>query len=323
MIRSLVQKLPVMTTPKWVHVHAQPISITDLLDYLVQAIEIEAVGRQIFEIGGADVVSYADLMTEYARLRGLTRRIIPVPVLTPYLSSLWLGLVTPVFARVGRKLIGSLCHRTVVQDPSAQDVFSVTPVGVTEAMENALGEEEQEFTQTHWADSMASGGTHRQWGGVHFGTRLIDTRSAVSPLSPQDAFRPIRRIGGATGWYYTNFLWKIRGALDLVVGGVGMRRGRRDLETLRVGDVLDCWRVEAMEPDRRLRLSADMKLPGRAWLEFEVKVVDGVTHVYQTSIFDPVGLSGLLYWYGIYPLHQIIFSGMLKAVVKQGEIVRD
>lgn len=306
MIRALVERLPVMITPRWVNVPAQPIAIEDVVAYLVAA---PAAAPGIYEIGGPDVVSYGDLMREYARQRGLRRVMIPVPVLTPYLSSLWLGLVTPVFARIGRKLIDSIRHPTVVRDEAARRVFAIEPVGVREAIARALRNED---TRTHWSDAA---GAPRSWGGVRFGNRLVDCRSAEVPVLPAEAFAPIQRIGGTTGWYYANGLWRLRGWLDLLVGGVGMRRGRRDPERLRVGDVVDCWRVEAIESSRRLRLVAEMKLPGRAWLEFLVEPVGAGARITQTAVFDPVGLSGLLYWYAVWPLHELVFRGMLRGIV--------
>jgi uncharacterized protein YbjT (DUF2867 family) len=315
MIRALVERLPIMITPKWVSVLAQPIAIDDLLAYLLAALQLPVEEHRIFEIGGAEQVSYGDLMREYARQRGLPRLMIRVPVLTPRLSSLWLGLVTPLYARVGRKIVDSICHPTIVGDTTALRTFPIRPIGMSEAVARALRNEDHEFAQTRWSDALSSGGPPTSWGGVRFGSRLVDSRVARVPVSPTAAFAPIRRIGGATGWYYGNWLWRLRGLLDLLLGGVGVRRGRADPERLRVGDTLDWWRVEAFEPDRRLRLWAEMKLPGRAWLEFEV---EGNTHsstIRQTAIFDPVGLSGLAYWYMIYPLHQLIFAGMLRGIV--------
>lgn len=314
MIRALVERLPVMITPRWVSVPAQPIGIEDLLQYLVGALEREVPGNQIYEIGGSERVSYGDLMREYARQRGLRRVMVPVPVLTPHLSSLWLGLVTPLYARVGRALIDSIRHPTVVQDEAALKTFAIRPKGVREAIASALRNEDRDFAETRWPDALSSGGTPRRWGGVRFGTRIVDSRVAQVSAPREQAFEPIRRIGGATGWYYGDWLWWFRGFLDLLVGGVGMRRGRRDAETLRVGDVVDCWRVEACEPDRRLRLAAEMKLPGRAWLEFEVEGNGTASTIRQTAIFDPSGLLGLAYWYLLYPIHQLVFAGMLRGI---------
>jgi hypothetical protein len=238
-------------------------------------------------------------------------------VLSPHLSSLWLGLVTPLFARIGRRLIDSIRHPTVVSDPSALTLFPIRPLGMRDAIAEALEEEERHFVTTRWSDALASGTGTQGWAGVRFGTRFADTREARVPIPPAAAFAPIRRIGGRRGWYYANALWTLRGWADLLVGGVGMRRGRRDPERLLPGDVVDCWRVEAVEPDRRLRLAAEMRLPGRGWLEFEVIPEAGGTRIRQTAVFDPQGLAGQLYWYALYPAHQLIFSGMLRAIARR------
>lgn len=314
LIRTLVERLPIMITPQWVRVPAQPIAIKDVLSYLVAALGLPGSESRTFEIGGTDQVTYADLMREYARQRGLKRLLIPVPVLTPRLSSLWLGLVTPVFARIGRKLIESIRHPTVVRDPSALQVFSIRPVGVRQAIADALRNEDEQMAQTRWSDALSSSGDVKSWFGVRFGQRLIDSRVKTVDATPAAAFAPIQRIGGGQGWYCANWLWSLRGLLDLLVGGVGMRRGRRDPVALRVGDTVDCWRVEALEPNRMLRLAAEMKLPGRAWLEFEVNENAGKSTIRQTAIFDPVGLLGRAYWYMVYPLHQFVFAGMLRGI---------
>ena len=319
MLRALVERLPVMVTPRWVNVLAQPIAITDLLEYLTAAVEIEVAGSRIFEIGGADQVSYGDMMREYAELRGLKRMMIPVPVLTPRLSSLWLGLVTPLYARVGRKLIESICHPTVVTDPAALEVFDIQPRSCRRALADALRNEDEEFAATRWSDALSSSGEVSSWGGERVGSRLVDSRCIDVSVLPEVAFRPIQRIGGQTGWYYANWLWRLRGFLDLLVGGVGLRRSRRDPENLRVGDVVDWWRVEEIEPADCLRLAAEMKVPGRAWLEFKVHPQDGGARIRQTAIFDSAGLLGLLYWYGIYPLHALVFRGMLRGIAQRAE----
>jgi uncharacterized protein YbjT (DUF2867 family) len=319
MIRALVQRLPVMICPRWVSVKAQPIAIEDLVKYLVHALDLPLEGNRVFEIGGADQVSYGDIMREYARQRGLRRIMISVPVLTPRLSSLWLGLVTPIYARVGRKLIDSLRNPTLVRSPLALGVFDIRPMGLRNAIERALLNEDQEFAETRWSDALSSAGRTSTWGGVHFGTRLVDSRTLRVSALPAAAFAPIRRIGGANGWYFANVLWRMRGFLDLLVGGVGMRRGRRNAETLAVGDTLDFWRVYAFEPDRRLSLVAEMRIPGRAWLNFEVEPASEApdiqeSNIRQTAIFDPAGLGGLVYWYALYPVHRWMFAGMLRAI---------
>jgi uncharacterized protein YbjT (DUF2867 family) len=314
LIRALVERLPVMIAPRWVAVPAQPIAINDLIAYLVAAIDLPLTESRIFEIGGADQISYGGLMKEYANQRGLKRVILPVPVLTPRLSSLWLALVTPIYARVGRKLIDSMRHPTVVNDRSALQVFAIRPCGFREAIAAAMRNEDAEIAETRWADAWSAAGTKGIGLGVQFGSRRVDSRFVDVPVPADHAFHAIERIGGQTGWYFGDWLWGLRGALDLLAGGVGMRRGRRDPHRLRVGDTLDCWRVEAFEPNRRVRLAAEMKLPGRAWLEFEVTPNRTGSRIRQTAEYDPIGLLGRAYWYAVYPLHQWIFGGMLRRI---------
>jgi uncharacterized protein YbjT (DUF2867 family) len=319
MVRALVERLPVMVTPRWVSVPAQPIAIDDLLRFLVAAVDVAVAGNPIYEIGGTDRVGYGDIMREYARQRGLRRLMIPVPVLTPRLSSLWLGFVTPLYARVGRKLIDSIRNPTVVHDDSAAAVFGIRPVGLREAIARALRNEDREDAATRWSDALSAAGPMREWGGVRFGSRLVDSRLARVAVPPPAAFAPIRRIGGASGWYYANWLWRLRAFLDLLAGGIGMRRGRPDPEHLQVGDPLDWWRVEVFEPDHLLRLVAEMRLPGRAWLEFEVTGDAAGSTIRQSAVFDPAGLGGLAYWYVVWPLHQMVFAGMLRNLAAAAE----
>jgi uncharacterized protein YbjT (DUF2867 family) len=321
MIRSLVEKLPVMTTPRWVHSLAQPIGVEDVLEYLLESIDVGVEGSRVFEIGGAQRASYGEIMREYARQRGLKRWIVPVRVLTPRLSSLWLGLVTPVYARVGRALIEGVRNDTVVRDESAHSVFRVRPRGLGETIARALRNEDRDFAETRWTNAMSSSGKSLpSYGGVRFGSRIVDSRTAYVPLDPT---RAIQRIGGRTGWYYANPLWRLRGFFDLLLGGVGMRRGRTHPTRIVVGDALDFWRVEAFEPDRLLRLRAEMKVPGRAWLQFEVQPGAAGSQIRQTALFDPRGLFGILYWYCLYPIHSLIFSGMLRGIVRAATHPKD
>ncbi len=317
LVRSLVERLPVMITPRWVETPAQPIAVEDLLAYLVESLDLPAGASRVYEVGGTERTSYLGLMKEYARQRGLKRLFIPVPVLSPRLSSLWLGLVTPLFARIGSKLIESVRNATLVEDGSAKRDFQVRPRGVSEAITRALANEDQDFAQTRWSDALSAGGSPKTYGGIRLGSRLVDSREVEIATPPAKAFVPIRRIGGQAGWYFGNWLWHLRGFLDLLVGGVGLRRGRRHPDRLSPGDSLDFWRVEAFEPDRLLRLAAEMRVPGRAWLQFEVQPSRSGSRIRQTALFDPKGTWGRAYWYLLYPLHLLVFSGMLRGIVRR------
>ena len=319
LIRNLVNKLPVMVTPRWVQTLAQPIAIEDVIAYLIHELDLKEEGSAVFEIGGPERMTYAELMRQYARQIGVRRRMIPVPFLSPRLSSLWLGLVTPVYARVGKKLIDSLRNKTIVHNASALARFPIKPLGVGQAIKRALQHEDREIAQTRWSDALSAGGKPRLWGGVRFGSRLIDRQEALIDADVSRVFDPVRRIGGDNGWYFATWIWKLRGFIDLLVGGVGMRRGRRHPVELRLGDSLDFWRVEACENHHLLRLQAEMKVPGRAWLQFEVEPAEAGSQITQTAIFDPLGLGGLLYWYGLYPIHWLIFRRMLQGIVRQVE----
>jgi uncharacterized protein YbjT (DUF2867 family) len=319
LIRALVEKLPVMITPGWVRTRTQPIGIEDLVAYLVAALDLPGGAEGVYEIGGPDQVSYGDLMREYAARRGLRRFMIPVPVLSPRLSSLWLALVSPVYARVGRELVAGLRNETVVRDPSALAVFPIRPRGVPEALGRALSNEDLAFAATRWSDALSAHRAPPSWGGIKFGSRLVDSRAVRVSVPPARAFRAVARIGGGAGWYYGNALWRLRGMLDRLAGGPGLRRGRKDPESLAPGDTVDFWRVEAVEPGRLLRLLAEMRLPGRAWLQFEVTPEGSGSLIRQTALFDPVGVAGLLYWYSLWLVHQLVFGGMLRNLARAAE----
>ena len=317
LIRALVERLPVMLCPSWVRTPTQPIALADLVACLVAALDLPHGANRRFDVGGADVVSYSDILREYARQRGLRRWLIPVPLLTPRLSSLWLGLTTPVYARVGRELVDGLRTATVVQDDAARSTFPVRPLGLRQAIVRALEEEDAALAAPGWASEIQAG-TKLRWGGTRVRTRLVDSRTVDLPVPPAAAFAPIRRIGGDNGWYYGNWLWRLRGLLDRLIGGPGLARGRRDSEHVTVGDPLDCWRVEAYEPDRRLRLAAEMKLPGRGWLEFQVTPREGgASTVRQTAVFDPAGVWGRGYWYALHPIHAVLFRGLLRSIARR------
>jgi uncharacterized protein YbjT (DUF2867 family) len=296
MIQALVERLPIMICPRWVSTLTQPIAIDDVIAYLEGCLDLPEGIRTIFEIGGPDTVSYGDMMRAYARLRGLRRLLLPVPFLSPHLSGLWLALVTPAQARVGRSLVEGLKNSTIVRSTAARDTFPFTPLRLDAALLAAIDEGAE-------------------------GRKRIDTRTKLVDVPVAQAFAPVRRIGGATGWYFLDLLWRVRGALDWWFGGVGMRRGRRDPDACAIGDFIDGWTVEAFEPDRRLRLASDWKLPGRAWLEFEVTEVDGQRSIVrQTATFDPRGLVGRAYWYALVPIHSVLFHGMLERIARRAAL---
>ena len=314
MIKSLVERLPIMLIPKWALMSAQPIAIDDLISYLIEALHKTDNANHLFEIGGFDQVSYLDIMRIYAKSINKLVLMIPVPVLTPYLSSLWLGLVTPLYARIGRKLVESIVHSTVVRDDTALRNFKIKPIGVEEAIQRAIKLENRESAASRWYDSTSSSGETNTDKGYKFIERLIDARTLNINVPPEIAFNPIQHIGGEKGWYAWNLLWQLRGVIDLLLGGVGMRRGRSHKDKLIVGGTIDFWRIEKTIPNNFLRLSAEMKLPGRAWLEFEVIEKENTSTIKQTAIFEPIGIFGKMYWYSLYPLHQLIFAGMLQAI---------
>jgi uncharacterized protein YbjT (DUF2867 family) len=311
-MRALVRQLPIMIVPRWVGTLTQPIAIDDVIAYLVASVDLTRPLSGIYEIGGPDRLSYGGLMTEYARQRGWRRTIIPVPVLSPRLSSLWLGLVTPVYARVARKMIDGLRNETIVHDErAATDFPEIRPRGVRQAIAEATVDRND--APTRWSDAVSSAG---RWAGRRpaAGRVITDVRTRWVDAPTELAFAPIQRIGGETGWYYGDRLWELRGWIDLLVGGVGTRRGRRHPIDLSPGDTIDFWRVEEIVPGRRLRLIAEMKLPGTAWLEFEVTARGSGSEIRQTASFAPSGLWGRPYWYSVAPFHGILFPKMLEHI---------
>ncbi len=316
MIRYLTERLPVMVCPQWVFTRVQPIAVADLLEYLVAALDVPGSAGRVVQVGGADVLTYGEMMQGYARVRRLRRRLLPVPVLTPRLSSYWVHLVTPIPGAVARPLIEGLRNETIVRDGSAGELFpGIRPVPYEEAVRRAVAHLEARDVETAWSDALVTSQGDRApvTLGVREGLQL-ERRQTHVPAAPEDVFAVIAAIGGERGYPVYDWAWEVRGALDRVVGGVGLRRGRRDPVELRPGDALDFWRVEAVEPGRLLRLRAEMKVPGRAWLEFETRPEGDGTRLVQTAYFAPRGLAGLLYWYALYPAHGRIFSGMMQAL---------
>lgn len=322
MIRYLTERLPFMITPKWVSTKTQPIAIRDVLRYLIDSIEIEETTGKIIEIGGKDVLTYKQLMQIYADVRGLKRYFIGVPVLTPKLSSYWVGFVTPLPSKVARPLVDGLKNELICHDNKAEKLFDFSPITYRKAVELALSRNKEGTTETIWADSYSS--TSAKYEPPKKLTQeegmFIEKRELLVNASGEKTFNAVKSLGGTNGWY-ANLLWKLRGYIDLIFGGVGLRRGRRSYKELIVGDILDFWRVEAIEENKLLRLRAEMKLPGNAWLQFKIEnSEDNKSKLIQTAFFEPKGISGLLYWYSVYPLHGFIFSGMIKQLKQKAEV---
>lgn len=324
MLRHLTHRLPIMTTPKWVSNRTQPIAIRDVLWYLTNAANLASPVSGVFDIGGPEVLTYESMMQSFAKIAGLRKRIIiKVPVLTPGLSSLWIGFVTPVPTTLARPLVGSLISE-VVADPTRNisKVIAPPPGGpsrIDDAIELALSRTNENAVDTRWSDAQVPTAPWQKaqsdpsWAGDRI---FKDTRVAETNKDIEKVWAAIERIGGSNGWYGSDFLWILRGLIDRVFGGVGLRRGRRDPLKLRVGDSLDFWRVEEVIPNEKLRLYAEMILPGKAWLEFKIEKLDGKLKVTQEAIFVPRGLGGQLYWFFISPFHLLIFPTMLRNLIK-------
>jgi uncharacterized protein YbjT (DUF2867 family) len=317
-LRHLTERLPIMITPRWVGTRCQPIGVRDVLDYLAGALDHPEVSG-IVEIGGPDVLSYGDMMRTYARLRGLRRLMIPVPVLTPRLSSYWVNLVSPVPAAIARPLIEGLRNEVVVRDPGPAAAFGIHPLPYAEALQRAIDRTDRHDLETTWFDALATPGRESLSSLTSLEGMIVERRQRAIAATPEQVFAEIERVGGEGGWPYANVLWRIRGLMDRAVGGVGMRLGRRDPNRLRAGDALDFWRVEEVRRPEMLRLRAEMKVPGRAWLQYEVLPVEGGCRVIQTAFFEPKGLPGLAYWYALYPIHGLIFRGTVRVLAGRAQ----
>ncbi|MFC6062517.1 SDR family oxidoreductase [Streptomyces ochraceiscleroticus] len=322
MLRYLTERLPVMVTPRWVRTRIQPIGVRDVLRYLVGSAAMPPEVNRAFDIGGPDVLTYVEMMRRYAKVAGLPRRlIVPVPVLTPRLSSLWVGLVTPVPGAIARPLTESLRHEVICRE---HDIARYVPdrpgrpVACDTALELALRRVRDAQVTTRWSSAAVPGApsdplpTDPEWAG---GSLYTDQRELTVNASPEALWRVIEGIGGDNGWYSFPLAWAVRGWLDRLIGGVGLRRGRRDPHRLRVGDSLDFWRVEEIEPGRLLRLRAEMRLPGLAWLEMRAERDEaGRTCYRQRALFHPRGLLGHAYWWSVSPFHTVVFGGMARNI---------
>ncbi len=319
-LRYLTERLPVMITPRWVSTRSQPIGISDVLDYLVGALDHPEV-TGVVEIGGPEILTYGQMIQAYARQRGLRRLMIPVPVLTPRLSSYWVSLVTPIPSGLARPLIEGMRNEVIVRNPGPAAAFGIQPMPFEEALRQAIDRTRDHQVESTWFDSFSLPNKAEL---PPISTRegmIIDRKQISVSAEAEQVFAQVEQIGGQAGWLYANSLWRLRGLVDLIVGGVGMRLGRRDPRLLRVGDALDFWRVEELERPSLLRLRAEMRVPGRAWLQFEVgpspKGPGDSSVLTQTAFFEPKGLPGLAYWYLLYPIHALIFRGMIRALARR------
>ncbi len=321
MVRYLTEVLPAMVTPSWVRTRCQPLAIRNVLEILTGVLDDPGAENHVYEIGGPDVLTYEDMMRVYAEVAGLRRRlIVPVPVLTPKLSSLWVGLVTPLPTGVAKPLVDSLRNEVIVADNSIAEELTTRLVPYPEAVAEALQLSEEHGVVTRWSDASVTPAQplpgDPEWSG---GTRFVDTKVVESDAPPEEVFGAFARIGGEYGYYTFNWAWALRGILDSLVGGVGLRRGRRHPEELQIGEALDFWRVADVKPGRLLQLYAEMRLPGEAWLQWEAMSNGAGTRLEQKAVFVPRGLLGRAYWYALAPFHHAIFGRMARRIAAAAE----
>jgi hypothetical protein len=320
-IRDLTEKLPVMIAPKWIDTRTQPIAIRNVLEFLIGVLFREDTYGGSYDIGGPDVMTYKEMLLQFAEVRGLKRYIVTVPVMTPKLSSYWLYFVTSTSYRLAVNLVNSMKVEVVAKPNDLAQRLGITPISYREAVELAFQKISQNSVVSSWKDSLVSSykdNSLREHLEIPVNGCMTDQRSVPIPdgVDPSDVAENIWSIGGSRGWYYTNWLWSLRGVMDKMVGGVGLRRCRTNASTINAGDTLDFWRVlVADKPNRRLLLYAEMKLPGEAWLEFNVIQKDGRYQLKQTATFRPKGLLGRLYWYSVLPFHYFVFRGMAENLV--------
>ena len=323
MIRYLVERLPVMVCPKWIYSRIQPVAVDDVLSYLVKSLTTPQSAGQIVEIGSRDVTTYKGLILGYARARGLRRLLLPVPVLTPRLSSYWVHWMTPIPASITAALVEGLRNDVVVTNDRARTLFpEIKPLDYASAIDRVIRDLDEGYIDTSWSD--AAGPTsqlNERFLSESGQGMIIERRNRRIRAPASNVYRVLAGIGAARGWYFANWTWRIRGTLDRLLGGVGLRRGRRHPDELRIGDALDFWRVEDLKVNELIRLRAEMKLPGRAWLQFRLRTADdGTTLLEQTAVFSPKGLAGLAYWYVLYPVHAWIFDGLASAIARRAEL---
>lgn len=331
MLRYLTERLPAMVTPRWVRTKTQPIAVRDVLRYLVLAAQLPPEVNRAFDIGGPDVLTYQGMMQRYAAVAGLPRRIIlPINLLSPQLSSHWINLVTPVPRAIARPLVRSLKHPAVCTEHDIRQWIPDPPEGLLsfdDAVARALTRIKEADVATRWSGAATPGApsdplpNDPEWSG---GTLYTDIREVTTTASAEDLWQAVDCIGGDQGWYSARLLWAARGFIDRIFGGVGLRRGRRDPSHLRVGDAVDFWRVEERIPPSLLRLRAEMKMPGRAWLEFNViELPTGGSMLRQRAVYWPKGLTGHMYWWSVAPFHAFVFPPMARHMVERAEALSD
>ncbi|HTX92219.1 MAG TPA: DUF2867 domain-containing protein [Anaerolineales bacterium] len=328
MMRYVVEGLPILICPPWVITRIQPISIRDVLDYFIAALKLPGErlpAYQVIEIGGSEVLTYHDMMRGYAAARGLKRWMIRMPWLPTRLCAYWLQWITPIPAGIAYVLIESIRNEVIVRNDSASQLFpQIRPRNYQVSLERALMRISSDQVETTWSDSQASyTGDIRPVTLTTYEGLLLERRQRFTAAPPEAVYRVFTGLGGKRGWLHANWIWLARGIIDRMVGGPGFRRGRRHPDELRVGDAVDFWRVEMLQPGRQMRLRAEMKVPGLAWLQFEVTPYSSSENlVTQTAFFEPKGLPGLLYWYLLYPIHGWMFSMLIRRVVEKAERTR-
>jgi uncharacterized protein YbjT (DUF2867 family) len=323
MIRYLTEREPLLICPAWFFSVAQPIAVRDVLSYLIDALKTPESSGRMLEIGGATRLTYADMLLEYAKERGLKRILIRTPFYAPRLSAYWVHMVTPIHWRIVLPLIEGLRAHLIVRDEAARKLFpQIKPIDFRTAVHLALGRIQRDNVETSWSDALVTvAGDIRPYQYAVDEGMYVETRKLLLDLPPQEVYRSYAGIGGERGWLYMDWAWGMRGWLDKAVGGVGLRRGRRHPDEIRVGESLDFWRVEEVEKDHLLRLRAEMKLPGKAWLQFESKPQEGKTLLTVTAYFAPYGLFGFLYWYAMWPFHKFIFDGLTRQIASRARLL--
>ena len=324
MIRYLSEREPVLVCPAWFFSLAQPLAIRDTLDYLMAALKTPESAGKMIEIGGPTRLTYADMLLDYAKERGLKRVLLRTPFYAPRLSAYWVHMVTPIHWRVVLPLIEGLRARLIVHDDEAKKLFpNIKPMDFHSAVREALGRVLSDVVETSWSDALVnSAGDARPYTFAVEEGMMLERRTMTIKLPPATVFKAYTGIGGTRGWLYMDWAWALRGWMDKAIGGVGIRRGRRHPDDIRAGESLDFWRVEAVEPDRLMRLRAEMKVPGKAWLQFEsAPHEDGDTVLTETAYFAPRGFWGFIYWYAMWPFHAFLFDGLIRQLAARARML--